>query len=183
MSAGPLLHGSPLQTLIVWVLGACVAAVVWYAVFYRAAHDEWVAASNELGAARSDLEQARADKLRAEGRAAELDVQARDLAGKRAQLLGGDDEDLLFTVPALASALGLEIDRWRPAAAEVDGALLLAPVHVEARGGWPAFVSFLDRVQTLPQVVALDRLNLRAGADGSLELQFTLGTVRLREAP
>ena len=183
MSAGPLLHGSPLQTLIVWVLGTCVAAVVWYAVFYRAAHDEWVAASNELGAARSDLEQAKADKLRAEGRAAELDLQAGQLASARAEEIGGEAEDLLFTAPALASALGLEIDRWRPVAAEVDGALLRAPVHVEARGSWPALLAFLERVKTLPQVVALDRLGLRVGATGALELQFTLSTMRLREAP
>lgn len=183
MSAGSLLHGSPLQTLIIWVLGTCVAAVVWYAVFYRAAHDEWVAASNELGAARSDLEQAGAAKLRADGRAAELDAEATLLASERTRVVAGNDEDLVFTVPALASALGLEVDGWRPLAHEVDGALLRTPVQVDARGNWPSFTEFMARVLTLPQVVAIDRLAMRAASDGALELQFTLSTARLRELP
>ena len=183
MSAGSLLHGSPLQTLIVWVLGACVAAVVWYAVFYRAAHDEWVAASNELGAARSDLELARAARLRADGRAAELDGEAAQLASARTRVVAGDAEDLVFTVPALASALGLEIDGWRPVVDEVDGALLRTPVQVDARSSWPNFAAFMERLLTVPQVVALDHLALRAARDGALELQFTLSTARLREAP
>lgn len=183
MSAGFLLHGSPLQTLIVWVLGTCVAAVVWYAVFYRAAHDEWVAASNELGAARSDLEQAKAARVRADGRAAELDADAAEQSRVRASVLPSEPEDLLFTVPALASAIGLEVVRWRPSEVEVDGALLRTPVQVDARGGWPATLEFMTRVLTLPEVVSLDRLALRATPDGALELQFTLSTVQLREAP
>jgi len=183
MSAGSLLHGSPLQTLTVWVLGTCIAAVVWYAVFYRAARDEWVAASNELGAARSDLEQARAARLRANGRAAELDAEAAQLVSAHTRVVAGDDEDLVFTVPALASALGLEVDGWRPLADEVDGALLRTPVQVDARGSWPAFTAFMARLLTVPQVVALERLALRAAPDGALELQFTLSTARLREAP
>ncbi|HEY0138778.1 MAG TPA: hypothetical protein VGB85_32055 [Nannocystis sp.] len=183
MSAGSILHGSPLQTLIVWVLGTCVAAVVWYAVFYRAAHDEWVAASNELGAARSDLEQARAARVRADGRARELDVAAAELSTERARVLPGAPEDLVFTVPALASAIGLEVVRWRPSELEVDGALLRAPVQVDARGRWPAALGLMTRVLTLPEVVALDRLAMRTAPDGALELQFTLSTVQLREAP
>jgi hypothetical protein len=138
MSAGSILHASPLQTLIVWVLATCVAAVVWYAVFYRAAHDEWVAARNELGAARSDLEQARAARVRADGRARELDAAAAELSRERAHVLPGAPEDLVFTVPALASAIGLEILRWRPSEPEVDGALLRTPVEVDARGRCPS---------------------------------------------
>ncbi len=181
MSAGSLLHGSPLQTLIVWVLATCVAAVVWYAVFYRAAHDEWVAASNELGAARSDLELARAARLRANGRAAELDDAAAKLAEERASTVAtGVAEDLLFTVPALAGAL--EIDAWRPGPDEVEGALLRAPVQVDAHGSWPAFAEFLTRLASTPQIVTLDRLMLRAAPDGALELRFTISAVRLRGA-
>ena len=56
MSAASFTHGSPLQTLIVWVLGACVAAVVWYAVFYRDARDEWEVASNDLAVAEKSRE-------------------------------------------------------------------------------------------------------------------------------
>ena len=182
MSAGSILHGSPLQTLIVWVLGTCVAAVVWYAVFYRAAHDEWVAASNELGAARSDLEQAKAARVRADGRAQELDAEAAELSRARASVSPSEPEDLLFTVPGLASALGLEIVRWRPSDPEVDGALLRTPVQVDARGRWPATLAFMTRVMTLPEIVALDRLAMRSAPDGALELQFTLSTVQLREA-
>ncbi len=59
MSAGPFAHWSPLQTLLVWVLGTCVAAVVWYALFYRATHDEWVLATNEQHVAYRERDDAR----------------------------------------------------------------------------------------------------------------------------
>lgn len=180
-----LLHGSRLQTLLVWVLGACVAAVVWYAVFYRAAHDEWVAASNELGAAHSDLEQTRRAKLRADAHAVQLDVIAADQAHTRASIIDevGAAEDLLFTVPALASRLGLQIDLWRPLPEEVAGGLLRAPVRVDARANWPAFSEFLARLVTTPQVLALADLSLRAAPDGALELHFTISSMRLRGDP
>src|SRR5687767_4453906 len=114
MSAGSLAHWSPLQTLLVGVIGTCVAAVVWYAVFYRATRDEWMTVSNDLSAAHSDLAAARERKRLADGRAAELDAEAAALARTRAALPGADGrgEDLVFTVPALASELGLTVDRW-----------------------------------------------------------------------
>jgi hypothetical protein len=187
MSAGPFAHWSPLQTLLVWVLGTCVAAVVWYAVFYRAAHDEWLLATNDLEAARSDLEKARADRRRAEGRADELTREAEALASDRARVSSasaGTAEDLLLVVPELAASLGLQIDRWRPLPDEPVGALLLAPVEVDARGDWTGLTALLHRLATdLPLVVAVDRLAIRGGADGSLELRLVVGALRLRGAP
>ena len=185
MSAGPLLHGSLLQTLLVWVLGACVAAMVWYAVFYRAAHDEWVAASNELGAAHSDLEQARQAKQRADAHAAELDLVAAELADARAELLDelAATEDLLLTVPALASELGVEVDLWRPLPEDHAGGLLRAPVRVDARATWPAFAEFMARLMTTPQPLALTDQSLHAAPEGGLELHFTISALRLRGGP
>jgi hypothetical protein len=97
-------HWSPLQTLLVWVLVASVAAGVWYAVFYVAAHDEWLAANNKLAVAQTDLQAKRA-------RVADVQrfglVQDRDeaaLAGEFSRVPGGDGhaEDPLFVIPALA---------------------------------------------------------------------------------
>ncbi len=185
MSAGTFAHWSPLQTLLVWILGTCVVAVVWYAVFYRAAHDEWVAAGNELSAARSDLAAAQAERRLAEGRASELDGDAEALARARAQVAGGAGpvQDLLFTIPALANEVGLRVDRWHPLPDEAAGALRRAPVEVEARGSWTALAELLRRVSALPQVIAVDRLELRAGVDGELELRLVIGALRLGGAP
>jgi hypothetical protein len=182
--SGSLAHWSPLQTLIVGVIGTCVAVVVWYAVFYRATHDEWVTVSNDLSAAHSDLDAARDRKRLADGRAVELDAEAAALARTRAASPGADGrgEDLLFTVPALASELGVIVDRWRPLADEPADALLWSPAQVDARGSWRALLALLTRLGEQPQVVAVDRLNVRAGTDGELELQLAIGVLRLREA-
>ena len=180
MSAGSFAHWSPLQTLLVGVLGSCVAAVVWYAVFYRATHDEWVTVGNELSAAHSDLAAARERKRLADGRAGELDDEAAALVRTRAAQPPADD--LIFAVPTLVGEL--TVDRWRPLAdepREPDHALVWSPVLVDARGSWAALTDLLTRVAALPQVVAVDRLVIRGGDDDELELQLVLGELRLRE--
>lgn len=178
-------HWSPLQTLLVWVLVACVAAGVWYAVFYVAAHDEWQAANNKLAAAHSDVQAklARAADVRRHGLVQDRDEAA--LADEFARVPGGDGrgEDALFAVPALAEASGLTIDRWRPLPDEPAGALVWSPVEVEARGGWAALHAFLQRVGELPQVVAVDHLSGRATGDDALVWRFAVRVARLAPQP
>ena len=67
------------------VVGTCVVAVVWYAVFYRATHDEWVQASNDLGAVRTELATATKDRDRAVAHAQELASDEASLAAARAE--------------------------------------------------------------------------------------------------
>jgi hypothetical protein len=180
MSAGPFANWS-IQTTLVWGLGTCVVAVVWYALFYRATHDEWVQASNDLGAARTELATVKKARERAEARGVELDGEAKKLADARRQS-AGDGEDLLLVIAPLASELGLELDRWRPLADEPTGALVLAPVEVDARGSWSALLGLLDRLAGLPQVLVVQRLSVRAGDGDALELRLVLGALRLGEA-
>jgi len=177
MSAGPFAHWS-IQTTLVWVLGTCVVAVVWYALFYRATQDEWLQASNDLGAARTELATATRARDRAVAHAEELKVEAAQLAAARAAS-AGDGEDLLLVVAPLASELGLTLDRWRPLADEATGPLVMAPVEVDARGSWPGLLALLGRLEALPQVLVVQRLSLRAGDGDGLELRLVLGALRL----
>ena len=179
MSAGPFAHGS-IQTTLVWVLGTCVVAVVWYALFYRATHDEWVRASNELVAVQTELATATKARDRALEHAQELTVDEELLAAARRKSLG-NGEDLLLVVVPLASELGLEIDRWRPLADEPAGALVVAPVEIEARGSWSALLELQRRLTALPQVLVVQRLSVRAGDGDALELRLVLGELRLGE--
>lgn len=185
MSAASFTHGSPLQTLIVWVLGACVAAVVWYAVFYRDARDEWEVASNDLAVAEKSREKVDAKRRQLAALRTDLDREAQTLASERAALPGGDGraEDLLMHLPALAAEVGLTIDRWRPLPDELAAPLLRAPVQVDARGSWAAFGELLRRVDQAAQVVAVEQLTVRVGAGDELELGFVVRVSRLQEAP
>lgn len=174
-------HWSPLQTLLVWVLVASVAAGVWYAVFYAAAHDEWRAADNELVGAQIDLQ---AKKNRVADVQRHGLVQDRDeaaLAEEYARTPGADgrSEDALFVIPALAESSGLIIDRWRPLPGESSGPLGRSLVEVEARGGWTALHAFLQRVGELPQAVTIDRLSARATAGDALVWRFAVSVARL----
>ena len=174
-------HWSPLQTLIVWVLVASVAAGVWYAVFYVAAHDEWLAANNKLAVAQTDLQakQARVADVQRFGLVQDHDEAA--LAGEFSRVPGADGhgEDPLFVIPALADASGLVIDLSRPLPDEPAGTIVWAPALVEARGGWTALHAFLQRVGELPQVVAVDRLSARVLVDEELVWRFAVSVARL----
>lgn len=185
MSAASFIHGSPLQTLIVWVLGACVAAVVWYAVFYRDARDEWEVARNDLVVAERSRESVDAKRRQLAALRADLDADARRLADERAAVPGGTGraDDLLLHLPALAVASGLTIDRWRPLADEVEPPLVRVPVQIDARGSWSALAEFLRRVDAMPQIVAVERLSARALAGDELELSLAVRVTRLQEPP
>lgn len=177
-------HWSPLQTLLVWVLVASVAAGVWYAVFYVSAHDEWLAANNQLEVARQSLAAKRQRVTEVERYGLVQDRSEAALAAEFSRVPGGDGrgEDALFTIPGLADASGLVIDRWRPLPDERDGPLVWAPALVEARGGWTTLHAFLQRVGELPQIVAVDRLSARAsGSD--VVWRFAVSVARLAPQP
>lgn len=181
MTARSSFPWSPLQTLIVWVLVACVAAGVWYAVFYAAAEDEWRAAGNELAAARSDLQARHARRDEVQRHAVQLDRDEAALAGAFTRIPGGDgrrEDALLLAVPTLAEAAGLTIDRWHPLPDERRGPLVWAPVEVDARGGWAALHAFQDRVGALPQIVAVD-LRAVEGTDDELTWHLVVRVARL----
>jgi Tfp pilus assembly protein PilO len=183
MSARSFSHWSPLQTLLVWVLVACVAAVVWYAVFWVGARERVLAARNELGFAEARLASAREDLGRRQGLSAELARGEAALAGRIAAVPGADGRgaDPLALIPGLAEAAGLTIDRWRPLPDEPAGPLVRAPVEVAARGDWRALQTFLERAAALPEVVVVDGLSLQPRGDAELELRFVVAVVRLAE--
>lgn len=185
MAAVSFTHWSPLQTLLVWVLGACVAGVVWYAVFYRDALDAWQVASNDLHAAEKDLEKLAEDDQRVKSLTATLAADAEALARDRQSVPGGDGhaEDPLWLVPGLAATSWLSIERWSPLAEAAEDVLLRIPVQVDARGSWGALTEFLRRVASLPQIVSVERLSVHPGADARLEIGFVVQVSRLREAP
>ncbi len=185
MSAVSFTHWSPLQTLLVWVLGACVAGVVWYAVFYRDARDAWQVASNELHAAERALEKVAEEEVQVKSLRATLAADAERLARDRQTVPGGDGhaDDPLLVVPGLAASTWLSIERWVPLPDEVDGDLLRIPAQVDARGSWGAFTSFLERLSALPQIVSVEQLTIRPGIGAQLELGFVVHVSRLREVP
>ena len=185
MTARSSFHWSPLQTLLIWVLVASVAAGVWYAVFYAAVHDEWLAARNGLMAAQIDLQTKHARREEVRRFAAQQDRDEAALAAEFRRVPGGDGrgEDALFSIPALAEASGLVIDRWRPLPERTDGPLVWSPVEVEARGGWVALHAFLRAVGELPQVVAVDRLAAQATGDDALVWRFAVSVARLGPRP
>jgi Tfp pilus assembly protein PilO len=166
MSAASFNHWSPLQTLLVWVLGACVAGVVWYALFYRDARDAWQVARNDLHAAEKNLEKVGDDERQAKSLAAELATEAQKLARERGAVPGGDGhaDDPLVLVPGVAAATWLSIERWQPLPEEeVEGVVVRIPAQVDARGDWGALTEFLRRVEALPQIVGVSRLTIRPG--------------------
>lgn len=185
MAAVSFTHWSPLQTLLVWVLGACVAGVVWYAVFYRDALDAWQVASNDLHAAEKDLEKLAEDDQQVKLLTARLAADADALARERLAVPGGDGhaEDPLLLVPGLAASTWLVVERWSPLPEEAEDVLLRLPAQVEARGSWAALTEFLRRVAELPPSVSVERLSVRPGVDAQLEVGFVVQVARLREAP
>ena len=185
MSAASFPHWSPLQTLLAWVLGACVAAVVWYAVFYRDARDAWQVARNDLHAAQKDLEKTADEEQQVQRLRATLVIEAQELARERQGVPGGDGHavDPLVLIPGLAASTWLNIERWQPLPEEGDEVLLRIPVQVDASGGWGAFTEFLRRVARLPQIVSVERLTIRPGIGPQLEMSFVVHVARLREVP
>lgn len=185
MSAVSFNHWSPLQTLLVWVLGACVAGVVWYALFYREARDSWQIASNNLHAAEKNLEKAAEDERQAQLLTATLAAEAEALAQDRRAVPGGDGdaEDPLLLAPGLAAGTWLVIERWSPLPEEAEDVLVRTPARVDAFGSWGALIDFLRRVDELPQIVGVDRLTVRPRDGEQLEFGFVVQVSRLREAP
>jgi Tfp pilus assembly protein PilO len=173
-----------LQRLLVWVLGASVTAMVGYALFYVPARADLLAATNELAAAEARQRQV-AQELDEQRALAELlarEEVALAEALRATPGAAGDRAELLFVVPDLAHAAGLEVDRWQPLPDEPAGEWgVRSPVQVHARGSWAALVEFVGRLAELPETVVLDDLVLRWPEFGDLlEISFRAGALRVR---
>ncbi|MCY0990003.1 type 4a pilus biogenesis protein PilO [Nannocystis sp. ILAH1] len=184
LSPESLTRLSVLQTLLVWVLGASVTAIVGYVLFYGPARADLLAASNELAAAEARQRQVAQELDEQHSFAAALAADEEALAVALAATPGaaGDRADLLFIVPELARASGLEIDRWQPLPDEPAGEWgVRSPVRVDARGSWDALLGFVAELAALPETVVVDDLVLRwSDAAEVLEISFRAGALRVR---
>lgn len=184
LSPESLTRLSVLQTLLVWVLGASVTAIVGYVLFYGPARSDLLAASNELAAAEARQRQVAQELDEQHSFAAALAVDEDALSRALAATPGaaGDRADLLFIVPEVARASGLEIDRWQPLPDEPAGEWgVRSPVRVDARGSWDALLAFVAELAALPETVVIDDLVLRwPDAGEALEISFRAGALRVR---
>lgn len=174
-----------LQRLLVWVLGASITAMVGYALFYVPARAELLAATNELLAAEARQRQVAQELGEQQALAESLARDEEALAAALAATPGaaGDRAELLFIVPELARASGLQIERWQPLRDEpADEWGVRSPVHVHARGSWGALVEFVASLAELPETVVLDDLALRwpSADDEPLEISLRVGALRVR---
>ncbi|WAS93014.1 type 4a pilus biogenesis protein PilO [Nannocystis punicea] len=184
LSPESLTRLSVLQTLLIWVLGASVTAIVGYVVFWVPARADLLAASNELAAAEARQRQVAQELDEQRTFAEALAREEEALAGALGATPGaaGDRADLLFIVPELARASGLEIDRWQPLPDEPAGEWgVRSPVRLDARGSWAALVAFVAELAALPETVVIDELVLRwPDAHDTLEISFRAGALRVR---
>lgn len=184
LSPESLTRLSILQRLLIWVLGASVTAMVGYALFYVPARADLLAATNELAAAEARQRQVAQElgeqQALAEALAREEEALVAALAGTPGA--AGDRTELLFVLPELARAAGLEIDRWQPLPDEVVGEWgVRSPVQVHARGSWAALLEFVADLAAAPETVVLDDLVLRWPDVGdALEISFRAGALRVR---
>ena len=184
LSPESLTRLSILQRLLIWVLGASVTAMVGYALFYVPARADLLAATNELAAAEARQRQIAQElgeqQALAEALAHEEDALVAVLAATPGA--SGDRTELLFVLPELARAAGLEIDRWQPLPDEVVGEWgVRSPVQVHAHGNWAALLEFVVDLAAVPETVVLDDLVLRWPDVGDvLEISFRAGALRVR---
>ncbi|MFY0538372.1 shikimate kinase [Nannocystis pusilla] len=183
LSPESLTRLSVLQTLLVWVLGASVAAIVGYVLFYGPARADLLAASNELAAAEARQRQV-AQELDeqhsfAAALAADEDALSRALAATPAPRATGPT--CCSSSPSWRAS-GLEIDRWQPLPDEPAGEWgVRSPVRVDARGSWDALLGFVAELAALPETVVVDDLVLRWPDAATLEISFA--PVRCGSAP
>lgn len=184
LSPESLTRLSILQRLLIWVLGASVTAMIGYALFYVPARADLLAATNELAAAEARQRQVQQELGEQQALAGALAQEEEALATALAVTpgAGGDRTELLFVLPELARAAGLEIDRWQPLPDEVVGEWgVRSPVQVHARGSWAALLEFAADLAALPETVVLDDLVLRWPDVGdTLEISFRAGALRVR---
>ncbi|MCY1056068.1 type 4a pilus biogenesis protein PilO [Nannocystis sp. SCPEA4] len=184
LSPESLTRLSILQRLLIWVLGASITAMIGYALFYVPARADLLAATNELAAAEARQRQVQQELGEQQALAGALAQEEEALATALAATpgAGGDRTELLFVLPELARAAGLEIDRWQPLPDEVVGEWgVRSPVQVHARGSWAALLEFAADLAALPETVVLDDLVLRWPDVGdTLEISFRAGALRVR---
>lgn len=161
LSPSSLARLSLLERLLIWVLGAVIAAIVGYAVFYVPARRELARANNELAAAEAHRAQAVQQLAELRGLEASLARDEEALAAEAAHTPGavGPPGDLLFVVPELARQTRVQIARWRPEPDEpVAHWGVRRPVRVEARATWSDLAEFLRRAGELRETIRVDVL-------------------------
>ncbi|HEY8375234.1 MAG TPA: type 4a pilus biogenesis protein PilO [Nannocystis sp.] len=184
LSPESLARLSVLQRLLIWVLGASVAAMVGYALFYVPARADLLAAANELEAAQARRRGVEEELAQQQAFAEQLARDEKAVVEAVATTPGADGKapELLYFLPELAQRHDVQIERWQPQTEEpVEAWGVRAPVRVEARGTWASFVAFTQEVAALPETIVLDELVLRWDDDSPrLQISFRAGAVRVR---
>ena len=123
------------------------------------------------------------ERVRLEGlkaRAAAIRGNERDAERFFKDLVGSKDETLLpllRRIEKTAADLGLETSRVTYNPVDLTGAPLVQfVITLPLSGTYPELVSFLDRLERLPQFVTVDKLGIRGTPDGQglSDLDLTL---------
>jgi Tfp pilus assembly protein PilO len=127
-----------------------------------------VASRRQTLQAELELERTRLDGLKA--KAAAIRENERDAGRFLKELVGSKDETLLpllRRIEKIASELGLEAARASYKPEELSGAPLVQfVITLPLSGTYVELVSFLDRLERLPQFVTVDKLGIRGTPDG-----------------
>jgi Tfp pilus assembly protein PilO len=159
-----------------------VALVAWTGPRY------WMQrhAATRLEAARAEVERQRRATGALRERAATIRENAADVERFQRSLAGGEKADLLPTLKAiedLARSPGLRpgarsFQREELADARVERVAVTLPLE----GSYEQLVGFLGEVEASPRFLTVDRVSMRAEAEGGARLQVELSTY-LRRPP
>jgi Tfp pilus assembly protein PilO len=159
-------------------LAALNAAVLAFYTGPRLWQARSVALRRQALGAEVERDQARLDALKA--KAAAIRGNERDAERFMKELVGSKDETLLPLLQRIektASELGLEAARVTYKPEDLDGAPLVRfVITLPVSGTYSELVSFLDRLERLPQFVTVDKLGIRGqpGGEGPSDLDLTL---------
>lgn len=137
-----------------------------------------VASRRQTLQAEVERERVRLDGLKA--KAAAIRANERDAERFFKDLVGSKDETLLpllRRIEKTAAELGLETARVTYKPDDLMGApLVQLVITLPVSGTYPELVSFLDRLERLPQFVTVDKLGIRGAPDGQglSDLDLTL---------
>lgn len=184
MSPSSLARLSLLERLLIWVLGAVLAAIVGYVGFYVPARRDLALAHNLLAAAEAQRAQASQQLAELRGLEAELARDEQALVEETAHTPGaaGPVDDLLFVLPELARQTGVQVERWRPEPEENLGRWgVRRPVRVEARARWSELAELLRRTGELRETVRVDLLAIDLAPDADqLKISLRISAVWVR---
>jgi Tfp pilus assembly protein PilO len=149
------------------LLGLNAALLVAYTL-PRVWQAQRVAARRQTLQAELERERAQLEAQKAKGSA--IRENERDAERFLKELVGSKDETLLpllRRIEKIASELGLETARVSYRPEELSGAPLVQfVITMPLSGTYPELVSFLDRLEQLPQFVTVDELAIRGTPDG-----------------